>query len=260
MPNDARGVVINTAGGLLVYGYTLNEWVAILTALYLLGQLGLLVPKYWQNLPAYLRRKIFYVITLGGTRMTPLKQTLLAGGTVVLTSTAAMSFLSTWEEGPAKRHVVYADELAGGLPTVCAGITPHTSPYKMVIGDYWSAEKCAEVEAMVVAKTQLRLSDCITGDVSQPVFDALTSHAHNFGVAATCASRAVGLINAGELHKGCDALAHGPDGRHVWAYVGSTFIPGLYNRRHAERKLCLSGLPQDLQASSAITDCNGSAR
>lgn len=63
MPNDVKGVAMNTAGGLAVYGYTLNEWVAILAAVYLLAQLGLLVPKYWQNLPACLRHRIVTAIT-----------------------------------------------------------------------------------------------------------------------------------------------------------------------------------------------------
>lgn len=164
---------------------------------------------------------------------------LVASGALAVFSPALQSFLGTWEGDG--QNIVYADKLAGGLPTVCKGITKHTSSEPVIVGDYWSDEKCAEVERLVVSKTQLRLADCITVNIDQPVLDALTSHAHNFGVASTCASRAVGLINAGRLKDGCDALAHGPDGKPAWSYVGKTFYRGLYNRRLAERELCLSG-------------------
>jgi len=33
--------------------------------------------------------------------------------------------------------VVYADKLAGGLPTVCKGITKWASPYPVVVGERW---------------------------------------------------------------------------------------------------------------------------
>lgn len=118
---------------------------------------------------------------------------LIASGALSLFSPQLQDFLGRWEgEG---QNVVYADRLARGLPTVCKGITKHTSPYPVVVGDYWSPEKCAEVERLVVERGQLSLADCITAEVSQGTFDALSSHAHNFGVPATCASRALGLIN-----------------------------------------------------------------
>ncbi len=154
-------------------------------------------------------------------------------------------FLGRWEgQG---QQVVYADRLARGLPTMCKGVTKHTSPYPVVVGDYWSPERCAEVERMVVSKGQLQLARCINVAISQPIFDALSSHAHNFGVPSTCASRAVGLINAGRLAEGCNALANAPDGAPVWSYVTDQrgrkrFVQGLRNRRLEERALCLSGL------------------
>ncbi|AZY48864.1 lysozyme [Bordetella avium] len=170
---------------------------------------------------------------------------LVASGVLILASAGLMGFLGRWEgEG---QHVVYADKLAGGLPTVCKGITKHTSPYPVVVGDYWSPDRCEEVERMVVAKGQLKLADCIQVHVSQPIFDALSSHAHNVGTAATCASRAVGLINHGRVAEGCDALANAPDGQPVWSYITDkqgrkVFVQGLRNRRLDERALCLSGL------------------
>lgn len=176
-----------------------------------------------------------------------LKTRILAGtSTIVLASAAYLAFLGVWEG--AGNNIVYPDRLAGNLPTVCKGITRHTSPFPVVLGDYWSPEKCEQVEALVATRGQLNLAGCITNEtITQGTFEALSSHAHNFGVADTCASRALGLINAGRVKDGCNALAHAPNGKPVWSYVkqpdGSyKFIRGLYNRRLAEVKLCLSGL------------------
>ena len=171
----------------------------------------------------------------------------IATGAIALTSAALIAFLGKWEgEG---QHLVYADTLARGLPTVCKGITRHTSPYPVVVGDYWSAARCAEVEQLVIEKGQLALADCLTNQrVAQNTFDALSSHGHNVGMPSTCASRAVGLINAGRMAEGCKALAWAADGKTpVWAYVTDTqgrkvFVPGLHARRLAEVKLCEASL------------------
>lgn len=167
----------------------------------------------------------------------------IAIGALVLASPLLVQFLGKWEgEG---QNVVYADKLARGLPTVCKGITRHTSPYPVVVGDYWSAERCAEVEQLVIEKGQLALADClINQEIEQETFDALSSHSHNFGVPSTCASRAVGLINAGRIAEGCKALAWAPDGKTpVWAYVTDDqgqklFVRGLHARRLEEAELC----------------------
>lgn len=167
----------------------------------------------------------------------------IAIGALVLVSSTLTAFLGKWEG--TGQNVVYADQLARGLPTVCKGITKHTSPYPVVVGDYWSDARCAEVEHLVVEKGQLALADCLTNQaIGQNTFDALTSHGHNFGVPTTCASRSVGLINAGRITEGCKALAWAADGRTpVWAYVtdargGKKFVPGLHARRLAEARLC----------------------
>ena len=166
----------------------------------------------------------------------------ITAGVLVLCSGALTAFLGTWEGNG--QNVVYADNLARGLPTVCKGITKHTSPVPVVVGEYWSDARCAEVEKLVVQKGQLALADCLTNQqISQNTFDALSSHAHNVGTANTCASRAVGLINAGRIADGCKALAWAPDGKPVWSYVTDAqgrkvFVQGLYNRRRAEAELC----------------------
>lgn len=168
----------------------------------------------------------------------------IATGAIVMASASLLGFLGKWEGDG--QNVVYPDKLARGLPTVCKGITRHTSPYPVIVGDYWSAARCAEVEQLVTVKGQLALADCLTNQqIGQHTFDALSSHGHNVGVPNTCASRAVGLINAGRIAEGCKALALGADGKTpVWAYVTDAqgrkvFVPGLHNRRLAEAELCI---------------------
>lgn len=172
-----------------------------------------------------------------------LRKRILAGTVaLVLGSSTLTAFLGKWEgEG---QNVVYADQLARGLPTVCKGITRHTSPYPVVVGDYWSSARCAEVEHLVIEKGQLALADCLTNDkISQNTFDALSSHGHHFGAPSTCASRALVLINAGRIAEGCKALAWGADGLPVWAYVtdakgNKVFVRGLHARQLDEARLC----------------------
>lgn len=165
---------------------------------------------------------------------------LIAAGVLALFAPGLDELLSRWEGDG--QNVVYPDKLARGLPTVCRGITRHTSPVPVIVGDYWSPERCADVERWVAERGQLQLAECIHVFVTQPIFDALSSFAHNVGVPSACASRAVGLINAGRVAEGCDALAHRPDGKTpVWSYADGKFVQGLYNRRLAERAMCLSG-------------------
>lgn len=174
-----------------------------------------------------------------------LRNKIIAGTiTLVLGSGTLMAHLGKWEGDG--QNVAYADKLARGLPTVCKGITRHTSPFPVVVGDYWSPERCAEVEQMVIEKGQLALADCITNaNISQNTFDALSSHGHHFGTSATCASRALALINKGRIEEGCQALAWGADGRPVWAYVtdekgNKLFVRGLHARQLDEARLCAS--------------------
>ncbi|PNL98323.1 lysozyme [Achromobacter xylosoxidans] len=180
-----------------------------------------------------------------GTKIAGGAAALVASGYLALFSPTLQTFLGKWEGE--SQNIVYADKLVDGLPTVCKGITKHTTSEPLVVGDYWSPERCEAVERLVVRKGQMQLADCIDVVVSQPVFDALSSHAHNFGTPSTCASRAVGLINAGRLREGCNALAHAPNGSPVWSYVtdakgAKVFVQGLYSRRLDEVKLCASGL------------------
>jgi lysozyme len=166
------------------------------------------------------------------------------GVPLVLASAGLMGFLHKWEDGgkpiPQDGQRVYADRLAKGLPTACNGITKHVSPVPVIVGEYWSAAKCEEISRLVTEKSQLKLLDCFRVRISQNTLDAFSSHSHNFGVPSTCASRALELVNRGQLANGCNALAYSVDGTTpVWSYVDGVFYQGLHNRRKEEALLCM---------------------
>jgi len=169
------------------------------------------------------------------------KQIVYRGGALTLASVGLVVMLTRWE--PAKdAGLVYADRLANGLPTVCNGITRHVSPYPVIVGERWTASKCALAEEHAIAQTQMRLLPCFKVQISQGQFDAFSSFAWNVGFSAACKSRAMTLTNAGQAAQGCDALAHRPDGEPAWSYAAGRYVFGLYKRRLDERRLCLSGL------------------
>lgn len=165
---------------------------------------------------------------------------LVASGALTLYSDGLNGMLSRWEGNG--QNIVYADKLASDLPTVCRGLTRHTVAQDIVVGDYWSPGKCAEVERTVVEKGQIDLAGCLPSTIKQGAFDAASDMGHHFGNPRTCASRAVGLMWDGKLEEACDAFAHAPSGRPVWSYVGDRFYQGLYARALGRRKLCLSDL------------------
>lgn len=168
---------------------------------------------------------------------------LVAGAPLIPHSDQLMDFLLKWE---GRENVVYADKIAGGLPTVCSGITKYTSPYPVIVGEYWPNSKCDDVEKQIVKEIQTNLALCLTRPVPQGVFDALSSHAFNNGYPKTCTSQTVQTINkGGSLSVACDLIAYKPNGSPNWSFSYGRFIQGLHNRRKAERyELCLKDIQQ----------------
>jgi len=168
----------------------------------------------------------------------------IATKSLTLASAALVAFLSLWEGGKTSSgSVVYADKIAGGLPTVCAGITKHSYTKRpIIVGEKWNSEQCHEAEQYVIIKTQKRLAECMPYS-NQQALDAISSLSHNVGVDRVCKeSRAVRLINAGKIAEGCRAIAWGEKGQKVWSTSDKIYYPGLHRRRLDEMKLCLSGL------------------
>lgn len=172
-----------------------------------------------------------------------------AGGVALVLAGAGLlgadGLLTKWEDGgKTGPTVVYADKFttdgfAGGLPTACKGLTRHVTDEPIIVGDVWSPEKCEKVAARAVAGDQVTLLWCLERPVTQQTFDALSSLGHNVGMGNACASRAVGLINAGRLEEGCRAIAYTPSGAPNWSFASGKFVQGLHNRRIDEMKQCL---------------------
>ena len=64
---------------------------------------------------------------------------------------------------------------------------------------------------------------------------ALLSLSYNIGTRAFCGSTVAKRVNAGDIRGACNAIP-------AWNRAGGKVIPGLVNRRAAERKLCLEGV------------------
>lgn len=172
------------------------------------------------------------------------------GGSLVLGSAALLAFLGTWEG--AAQYTVYADKLAGGLPTVCKGLTRHVTTTPIIVGERWSADKCQREETAALQRVQTALAQCFKVLPPQYVFDAASSHAWNFGHPSTCTSLAMNSFNRGDWATGCRRLSVSDAGRPVWSFTSRTdpktgakvytFIQGLANRRQAETSFCGKGL------------------
>lgn len=166
----------------------------------------------------------------------------IAAWGLVLCSPILYAFLGKWEGD--SQYVVYADKLAGGLPTVCRGLTRHVTDTPIIVGERWTAEKCEREERAAIIKVQHEVAACFNRHPPQSVFDAASEHAWNFGSGATCGSAAMKAWNRGEWALGCRRMEFGDDGRRVWSYVkdgngGYRFVQGLANRREAARAMCM---------------------
>jgi GH24 family phage-related lysozyme (muramidase) len=134
---------------------------------------------------------------------------------------------------------VYADKLAGGLPTVCMGLTKHVTVTPIIVGEKWSAEKCDMHEKAVAKVIQHDLVNCFQRVPPQRVFDAATRMAWNFGAPKVCSSQSMAEWNAGRWAVGCLYVAYTPAGAPNWSSAAGVFVPGLHNRRKREMSACL---------------------
>ena len=174
------------------------------------------------------------------------------GGFVTLLSPALVSHLEQWESGPRRVLTVYADKLAGGLPTVCSGLTRHVTRTPIVVGERWTEEKCVVEETNALERVQRDLLACFKRLPPPSVLDMASSHAWNFGAPSTCASAAMAAWSRGEWERGCQRISRGDDGRMVWSFTSRiapatgrkvfTFVQGLANRRADETSKCSGGL------------------
>ena len=150
-----------------------------------------------------------------------------------LTSPLAYTTLERWEGNILS---VYADKLAGNIPTYCAGRTDWSAP----VGVKLTSDQCRAVNKTTLLEYGYHMLGCVQWDfLTAKRLIGLTMFAINVGKDGACGSQAVRQINAGRIAEGCNLIARTPDGRPNWSTAGGKFVQGLQNRRQAERALCL---------------------
>lgn len=153
--------------------------------------------------------------------MTPAQR--VAG--VIAACGLALPIIASWE---GQRNVGYAD--VRGIPTDCFG---HTGG--AVIGKKYTDEQCMVFLAQDAVNHGLDIDRCITVEVPVESRAAFTSFAYNAGAGAFCTSTMAKKLNAGDLRGACAELSK-------WTSAGGKVVPGLANRRAAERAECEKGL------------------
>lgn len=139
-----------------------------------------------------------------------------------------------WLEGNAL--TVYADNMAGGLPTWCAGRTG----WDRKPGERLTSDQCAEVNKLTLIEYGYSVLECTNWDhLTGDRLISLTLFAVNVGKSGACGSMAFKKINEGKIKEGCALIAKRPDGTPNWSYAGGRYVQGLQNRRLAEMRLCL---------------------
>lgn len=148
----------------------------------------------------------------------------LAAGVLAL----AVTVVGSYEGLRTKAYV----PIKGDVPTVCFG---ETRGVKM--GDQHTVAECKEMLGKRLKEFATNMNKCLKNPSTIPdkSYVAFLSLAYNIGEPAFCRSSVATKINAGDIRGACERLL-------VFNQAGGRVVPGLSNRRSAERKLCLEGL------------------
>lgn len=115
-----------------------------------------------------------------------------------------------------------------GIITACTG---HTGP-ELKMGQTFTKEQCQKMLEEDLAKHADALK-CISTPLTDGQKAAFVSFSFNVGNQAFCRSTLARKANAGDLRGACAELSR-------WTLAGGRELPGLVNRRAAERKVCES--------------------
>lgn len=128
------------------------------------------------------------------------------------------------------RHVAYPDPSGNGVWTICQGHTQGVKP-----GERASDAQCAAYLSSDMQAAYADVQRCITYPIPVTVQAAFTDAAYNIGAHVVCGSTLQRLANDGDVRGACEQLTR-------WNKADGKVMPGLVNRRAAERDLCLNGL------------------
>lgn len=113
-----------------------------------------------------------------------------------------------------------------GIVTACHG---HTSP-DLRMGQSFTPEQCQTMlyDDLIKHSAALR---CVKAPMTDGQKAAFLSFAFNVGEGKFCGSTLVRKANQGDMRGACAELSR-------WTYAGGKELPGLVNRRAAERAIC----------------------
>lgn len=112
-----------------------------------------------------------------------------------------------------------------GVLTVCYGHTAQVEQRR-----YTPAE-CTQLLRVDMAEANAIVRRCIAKPMTVGQEAALTDAAYNIGPRIVCGSTLQREANAGRWPQACAQLSQ-------WVYAGGQKLPGLVNRRAAERAMC----------------------
>ena len=208
-------------------GFSLNELIQIMTALYLVTVLILQVPKLYRL--AKSGWGMFSSKRGGKKRQGGYSYKAVLGGTAGLGAVLALAApLIMHFEG--KENATYVDPV--GIATICYGHTATARP-GMVLTD----EECHALLDRDMRLAIQGVAECVDDDVVlEPIqWAALTSWTYNVGIGNACRSTLLRRINAGEPASAwCGELTR-------WVYAGGRKLKGLERRRKAEKAVCEGG-------------------
>lgn len=122
------------------------------------------------------------------------------------------------------RQWAYRDPV--GVPTYCMGETENVQ-----WGRKYSLAECNALARSRVQQFANGVLACTRVELTPEQLAALTSFAYNVGTQAYCGSTLAKRVNRGELPGACAELER-------WVYAKGIKLPGLVNRRAAERAMC----------------------
>lgn len=122
------------------------------------------------------------------------------------------------------RQYVYLDPV--GIPTYCFGETANPE-----WGKRYSVAECQDMLTDRVAQAVAEVQACTRVPLQPHQLAALGSFTYNVGGRAYCNSTLARRVNAGDLPAACAELSK-------WIYARGVALPGLKNRRAAERAMC----------------------
>lgn len=134
-------------------------------------------------------------------------------------------FVARWE---GEEHKAYRD--IGGVITICNG---HTETARM--GQVRTSEQCRSLLVADLITHADRIRPCVPEQTPLEVQEASLSLAFNIGTDAFCRSTMARKLQTKDYAGACAELSR-------WVRVKGKVIPGLANRRAAERRLCESAL------------------